>query len=86
MSKAARPVRSRGKWRIRWLDHTGARQSAVFDSEREAPQELDARRVEVEPIRRGLRKRSRPQQTFGSLCDHWLATRALEKRPRGVAG
>jgi len=45
------------KWRIRWLDEHGRRQSAVFDEYRRAQTELSRHQVEVEEIRRGLRKR-----------------------------
>jgi hypothetical protein len=32
----AKPTKHRGKWRIRWLDEHGERQSAVFDDYRRA--------------------------------------------------
>lgn len=82
MAKAARPVRCRDKWRVRWIDHEGRRQSAVFDSEREAQRALDARRTEAHEIRRGLRQRPPEDRTFNELADYWLTHRAPAKRSR----
>ena len=35
-----RPVKHYGKWRIRWTDHVGERQSAVFESHEDARRAL----------------------------------------------
>jgi hypothetical protein len=80
MAKAARPVRFRDRWRIRWIDHDGKRRSAVFDSEREAQIELDARRTEAREIRRGLRKAPPQEKTFDQIAHYWLEHRTPLKR------
>jgi hypothetical protein len=51
----AKPTKHRGKWRIRWVDEKGERQSAVFDDYRRAQTELSRHQVEVEEIKRGVR-------------------------------
>jgi integrase len=78
----AKPVPHRDKWRIRWLDEQGKRQSAVFDEYKLAQRELSRRVVEVEEIRRGIRNATPPEKTFGDLCDYWLENRAPRKRSR----
>ncbi len=83
MPKAARPVAFRGnKWRIRWIDAEGQRQSDVYESYNEAERQLRRRQVEADEVRRGLRRAPPPEKTFGDLCDYWLAHRAIEKRSR----
>jgi integrase len=76
----AKPTKHRGKWRIRWVDEKGERQSAVFDDYRRAQTELSRQQVEVEEIRRGIRNAPPPEKTFGELCDYWLENRAPRKR------
>jgi len=66
----AKPLRHRDKWRIRWLDEHGKRQSAVFDDYRRAQTELSRHQVEVEEIKRGVRNAAPPEKTFGDLCDY----------------
>jgi Phage integrase, N-terminal SAM-like domain len=78
----AKPVPHRDKWRIRWLDEHGKRQSAVFDEYKVAQRELSRRVVEVEEIHRGIRSATPPEKTFGDLCDYWLENRAQRKRSR----
>lgn len=34
--RGSKPVRQRGRWRIRWTDSTGKRRSEVYDSEKDA--------------------------------------------------
>lgn len=81
MPRTARPVRLKDHWRIRWLDHAGKRQSAVFDSYREADHELRRRQAEVEDIKRGLRAAPPPEKkTVGEALDYWLENRAPQKR------
>jgi integrase len=82
MPKGARPVGCRGKWRIRWIDAEGRRQSDVFDSYNEAERQLRKRQVEAEEVRRGQRRAAPPEKTFGNLCDYWIEHRAVEKRSR----
>ena len=80
MPRAARPTRFRGKWRIRWIDDHGRRQSAVFDSHRAAEHELRARKTEVEEVRRGQRAATAPEKTVDDALDYWIAKRAPLKR------
>jgi hypothetical protein len=51
----ARPIKHRGKWRVRWFDEHGRRQSEVCDDHRAAAFRLREHEHEVEEIRRGLR-------------------------------
>jgi len=76
----AKPIKHRNKWRIRWLDETGRRQSAVFDSYREAERELRNRQSQVDAIVAGHSPAAPPAKTFDDLCDYWLAVRAPQKR------
>lgn len=76
----AKPTKHRDKWRIRWTDHTGARQSEVYDRYRGAEQALRRHQIEVAEIRSGERLPVARGKTFDELCDYWLATRAKEKR------
>lgn len=78
----AKPTPHRDKWRIRWLDEHGKRQSAVFDEYKVAQRELSRHQVEVEEIRRGVRNALPPEKTFGDLCDYWVEHRAPRKRSR----
>ena len=80
MAKAARPVAFRGKWRIRWFDHEGARQSAVLESYADAERELRRHQVEADDVRAGLRRPSPVEHTFAELADYWEEHRATEKR------
>jgi hypothetical protein len=50
----AKPRKHGDKWRIRWLDEHGKRQSAVFDDYKRAQTELSRKQVEVEEIKRGV--------------------------------
>ncbi len=76
----AKPTKHRGKWRVRWVNEHGRRQSAVFDDYRRAQTELSRRQVEAEEIKRGIRNAAPPEKTFGDLCDYWLENRAPRKR------
>ena len=78
----ATPVRHRGRWRIRWIDATGIRRSAVFDEYRVAQTELRRREVEADEVRRGQREPVAEDKTFNDLADYWEAKRAVRKRSR----
>src|SRR5262245_5048451 len=78
----ARPVKLRGKWRIRWADESGQRCSEVYDEYADAAFKLREHQLEVEQIRRGLRAAQPPDKTFDELCDYWLDKRAPRKRSR----
>lgn len=76
----ARPVKHYGRWRIRWIDADGRRQSEVYDKYRDAELALQRHEVEAEEIRRGLRLRPVGSHTFKELADYWLEHRASRKR------
>jgi integrase len=76
----AKPVRHRGRWRIRWINHAGRRRSAVFDDYKRAQTELSRHQVEVEEIKRGARTAPPPEKTFNDLCDIWIEKRVPQKR------
>jgi len=82
MPKAARPVACRDKWRIRWIDAEGHRQSDVYDSYNEAERQLRKRQVEADEIKRRVRNAPPPEKTFGDLCHYWLEERAPRKRSK----
>ncbi len=75
-----KPVRHRGKWRIRWIDERGKRQSAVYDDYRGAQAELSRRQVEVQETRCGIRNAAPPDKTCNDLFDYWIEKRAPRKR------
>ena len=54
----AKPTKHGDKWRVRWLDEHGKRQSAVFDDYKIAQTEVRRQQVEVEQIKRGTRNAS----------------------------
>src|SRR5450631_806708 len=76
----ASPIRHRGKWRIRWIDAEGKRQSEVFEDFNDARRALRGREVEADEIRAGSRARRPEDRTFGELCNHWRETRGAMKR------
>ncbi|HTA88357.1 MAG TPA: tyrosine-type recombinase/integrase [Polyangiaceae bacterium] len=76
----AKPVKHRGKWRIRWFDENDQRQSEVHDDYRVAQAKLREHEVEVDQIREGLRPREARDKTFNELCDYWIENRAPLKR------
>ncbi len=76
----AKPVRFRDRWRIRWTDADGARQSAVFDTERDARLVLQRKQVEAEEIRRGLAARPVQAHSFADLVAYWKDHRLPKKR------
>jgi hypothetical protein len=75
----AKPTKHGDKWRIRWLDERGVRQSAVHDDYKVAQTELRRHQVEVEEIRRGIRNAPPPKKTCGDLFDYWIEKRAPRK-------
>jgi hypothetical protein len=76
----AKPVRHRGKWRIRPVNEHGQRESYVFDTEKEALRGLRRREVEVDEVKRGLRASTPADKIFDELADYWVATRVPQKR------
>jgi len=76
----AKPTKHRDRWRIRWTDHAGKRQSEVYKRYRDAEQALRRHQIEVAEIQAGERLPIARGKTFNDLCDYWLSTRAKEKR------
>ena len=76
----AKPVKHRGKWRIRWFDENDQRQSEVHDDYRVAQAKLREHEFQVDQIRQGLRPREARDKTFNDLCDYWIENRAPLKR------
>jgi hypothetical protein len=66
-----KPVKHRGRWRIRWFDQNGRRQSEVYDDYRDAAFKLGEHQQVTEQVKRGLRRRIPEARTFGELCDYW---------------
>jgi len=54
----AKPIKHGDRWRIRWLDEQGKRQSAVLDDYKGAQTELRRHQVEVGPDVRGAGHRA----------------------------
>ena len=76
----AKPHKHGDKWRVRWVDASGGRQSAVFDDYKIAQTELRRKQVEAAEIKRGIRNAPPPEKTLDELCDYWLEKRAPRKR------
>jgi len=76
----AKPTKHRDKWRIRWTDHTGQRQSEVYERYQDAELALCRRQLEALEVKRGERSAVIGGKTIGDLCDYWLRTRATRKR------
>jgi integrase len=75
-----KPVRHRGRWRIRWFDHQGRRQSEVYDDHRDAAFKLREHQQAAEEIKRGLRRPIAAPRTFAELFDYWESVRVPQKR------
>ncbi|MBT3980050.1 MAG: site-specific integrase [Bacteriovoracaceae bacterium] len=83
----AKPTKHYGKWRIRWSDERGCRKSESFDSKEDADFYLKKYEVEVEEIKRGIRKRNslqlsagKKRYTFNQTTEYWLKKKAHTKR------
>lgn len=78
----ARPIKQRGKWRIRWIDAAGARRSEVYEKLKDADRGLRAYEREAEEVRLGISKPILADKTFEQLADCWMQTRAVAKRSK----
>jgi hypothetical protein len=76
----ARPIKHRGKWRIRWIDAAGRRRSEVYETHDDAAFALKRHEVAVDEVRRGFRKLRPDDRTVNEICDYWLANRAPRKK------
>ena len=79
----SRPIKNRGKWRIRWPEASGNRRSEVYDDYKGAQIALSRHRAEAEEVRRGLRAPDPSNKTFDELCDLWEEERVPQKRSGG---
>jgi integrase len=77
---SSQPIKFRDKWRIRWVDHSGKRQSQVFTSRRDAELALAKKKIETYEVKTGLRKPTAPSMTFRELADYWESNRVPLKR------
>jgi integrase len=75
MPKAAHPTRHRDQWRIRWIDHSGKRRSALFVTHAEAEAELARRQSDARSVRSGRAPAPPPDKRFDELADYWLVNR-----------
>ncbi|MBI2374749.1 MAG: hypothetical protein HYV07_12205 [Deltaproteobacteria bacterium] len=75
-----KPIKDRGKWRIRWIDEAGARRSATFETYKDAERELRQHQANADKRRLGLLAPEPSKHTFNELCDSWLELRAPAKR------
>jgi hypothetical protein len=66
-SKMAKPVKHRGKWRIRWIDEHEQRRSETYDDYRDVQFKLSQYQARVEEVKRGLRAATPPHRTFEQL-------------------
>jgi integrase len=78
----SKPARHRNKWRIRWKDHAGKRQSEVYPRYRDAELALRRHEVEASEIRAGLRSAPAEPHSFSDLAAYWRKHRASRKRSR----
>ncbi len=76
----AKPTKFRDRWRIRWLDENGRRQSECYADRREAALALKRIEANVAEIRAGRRNAPPPERSFGELCDRWIEARVPLKR------
>ena len=61
----AKPTKHRDKWRIRWTDHAGKRQSEVYVRYKDAEQALRRHQIEVAGPRYRLDK---PERMLDLRC------------------
>lgn len=78
--KYPKPYQYRDKWRVRWFDENGLRQSATLDTEIEASGFGKKMVIETQEIKQGIRSPRPVEKSFGEACDYWLQYRAINKR------
>ena len=76
----SKPTKHYGKWRIRWIDEFGRRQSAVVDDHKAALLELRQRELEADERRRGIRDPAPTERTFVDIAEYWERERIPLKR------
>lgn len=76
----SKPTKHYEKWRIRWTDELGKRNSEVFSDFKTASYELKKRESEIEEIKQGLRAPAPLNKSFNEICDYWVAKRLPQKR------
>jgi integrase len=78
----SKPIKHYDKWRIRWIDEQGRRQSEVHEDRKGAALALQRHELEVEERRRGLRPAAAAPRTFREAAEYWEKNRAPLKRSR----
>ena len=76
----SKPTKHYGKWRIRWIDEHGERQSAVLDEFKTALLVLRKNELEADERRRGLRDPAPTERTVDDIAEYWERERAPLKR------
>jgi len=76
----AKPVKHYDKWRIRWVDENGRRQSRVYETLKEAEYSLAKYQAQVGAIALGYEEKLSEGKTFEDLCEEWLNFHAAQKR------
>ncbi len=76
----ARPVKHRGKWRIRWVDESGKRRSETHASYNEAEHALRGHQRDVGEIKRGNKIAVPQGRTLAHVFDDWEQHQAPLKR------
>lgn len=78
----AKPIRHYGKWRIRWIDEFGNRQSEIYDDYKDAARILREREHHVDEVKIGNRAPTPPKKGYDDIAEYWLKYRAVHKRSR----
>jgi integrase len=75
-----KPIKQGNKWRIRWTDETGQRQSEVFTDIKDAEFALKKHTLLVEEIKRGFSVRAPKPKRFKEILEWWLEFKTPKKR------
>ena len=83
MPRTAKPENlGPNRWRIRWHDHAGKRQSKLYTSFDAAQRALRAHQATTDEIRHGLRPKPPEDHTFDELATYWETHMLPTKRSR----
>jgi integrase len=78
--KIPKPIKHYDKWRIRWVDHLGVRQSKTFATQAEAQLFISEKWPKEQKIKMGLAKPEPTQIDFNTLCELWIKNKAALKK------
>jgi integrase len=76
----SKPTKHYGKWRVRWIDEHGLRQSAVLDDHKTALLMLRQKELEADERRRGLRDPAPTEHIVQDIIEYWERDRIPLKR------